>query len=60
MERRMVGRVSIGHSDVTGPEGGGGATGIWFSSFSFLHKHALFQIFVFTSKTNKMMDATPC
>ena len=56
----MVGRVSTGHSDVTGPEGGGGATGIWFSSLSFLHKHALFQIFVITSKTNKMMDATPC
>ena len=40
----MVGRGSIGHNEVLGPEGGGGVTGILFH---FIYKHALFQIVVY-------------
>ena len=39
----MVGKGSIGRSEVPSPEGGGGVTGILVS---ILYKHELFQIVV--------------
>ena len=46
MERKVVGKVSIGQNEdeVPSPEGGGGVRGTY--SFSILHKHGLFQIIV--------------